>query len=283
MKSGYSFLLILFLLQPSAHSQTGDSPTGDGHTVGIIQPTELWWFPDIAPRGYPRADVAEARIEKAEWKGLGVFKWEVFGSKGFNALGLVSDNGLAATVTKTDDPYVNIYTRGYSDGLEDVILRLTYTPPDASTPPITTEKKITVRTLYYRLWIAELYEPPLHDKPWHHYRAMAARDQFNAVIPINIEINEKFSNWERPYVGNNWYPPAEKGIATKEWLDHVSPGAWATIPSPVAMVDNGADTAVDSAIQTWRYGSLTPGGGAEYVNGSAIKWKRNQGYAEWRK
>lgn len=249
--------------------------------VDIIQPYSLWHFPTVVPSGYRVSDVAEARVEPPGLAGQGTFKWEVLGSKGYDALGLIpSGGGSAQTVTKINDKYVNIFTKGYSDADDDVTIRLTYTPPGASSPACIVEKALTVRTFRLVIESDEQYIPGAAGS-WEHRRGMKATDQFGMnAIPTPIDINEFFTNWQSLYSGENWQAPQAwplSGAIT--WYDRVNPGASSTIPMPVHRGQSGDSTPVDEAQQAWRYGSMTVGGGDVFLNGN-VNWRRNRGYAE---
>lgn len=280
VKMVYTCVLMMLLSSQLVYSQEGEPPVGD-LVVYIIQPESLWYFPTVVPNGYHRSDVAEARVTSSELNGQGTFKWEVLGAKGYNALGLIpSGGGSAQTVTKLNDKYVNIFTKSYSDADDDVTLRLTYTPPDASSPAITVEKSLTIRTFRLVIDTYELYYP-LPSGRWEHRRRMIATDQFGVnAIPKPIDINEYFTNWQSLYSGENWKAPqAWPFPGAIAWSDRVNPGVSSTIPLPVHRGQSGDSTPVDEAQQTWRYGSMTVGGGEVFLNGN-INWRRYRGYAE---
>ena len=282
MKHTYLCALVILLLPALARSQTREAPQGDGIRVEIVQPYNLWYFPTVLPAGYHVSDVARAYVEPPGLDKHGTFKWEVVGSKGFGALGLVpsGERGLVQTVTKTDDKYVNIYTKGYSDAEGDVTLRLTYTPPGASFPARMDEKTLTVRTVRLVIESDEQYIPGAGGS-WECRRGMKATDQFGInAIPTAIDINEFFAGWKSLYSGENWQAPAPWPLADAiEWCDRVNPGASSTIPLPVHRSGSGDSTPVDEAQQTWRYGSMTVGSGDAFLDGE-VNWRRNRGYAE---
>lgn len=246
--------------------------------VEIIQPSSLWWFPTVLPSGYQVSDVAEARVEPSGLDGHGTFKWEVLGSKGYDALGLIpSGGGSAQTVTKTDDKYVNIFTKGYSDAADDVTLRLTYTPPGASSPACTVEKTLTVRT--FKLVFGSTWNEP-NGSGWNTFRYMYVKDQFGTDAPAVVDANECFTGWQSQSSGETWPSPTPGSSSGYTWWqDWVSmPGPSMYTPQPVNPTDTGASTPVDSAVQTWRYGSTTSGGGDVFIDG-AVNLQRNLGYA----
>ena len=254
----------------------------DVFNVEIIQPRTLWWFPSSLPSGYHVSDVAEAKVSPSHFDGLGTFSWQVLGSKGFGALGLIPQGGggLVQAVTKHNDKYVNINTRGYSDGEGDVILGLTYTPPNSSVPVCIVTNTMTIRTFRLVIDSDEQYIPGAYGG-WEHRRGMRATDQFGINnIPLGVNINEHFTNWQSIYPGENWQPPTPwplSGAIT--WWDRVNPGASSTIPMPVHRGSSGDSTPVDEALQTWRYGSMSIGSGDIFINGG-VMWRRNRGYAE---
>lgn len=251
-----------------------------GLRVDIIQPYSLWWAPTTLPGGYHDADVAEARIDPASWAGQGTFKWDVVGAKGYGALGLIpSGGGSAQAVTKTDNEYVNIFTKGYSDNEGDVTLRLTYTPPGASAPACSVEKTITVRTFKLAL---EGVQHFANGTGWRTWRDMSATDQFDDLIPSVIDINELFTDWQTFWSGETWPPPVIQGGLedARQWTDNVTmPGPSAYTPDPVTPSDANAATPVDKATQTWRYGTVTQGAGDAFIGG-AVNFQRNLGFAE---
>ncbi len=203
------------------------------------------------------------------------------GEKGFGALGLVSGSGLSATVTKYDDEYVNIQTRGYSDSLEDVTLRLIYTLPIPSAPQVTVEKKLSVKTMKLLIFPDFVQHFP-NGSGWRTWMPMAATDQFGALIPTPVDINELFTNWESLWQGETWPPPIIQGFlaGARQWTDQVTmPGPHAYTPQPVTPSSGDASTPIDRATQTWRYGSLTQGAGNLFIDGS-VTFQRNRGFAE---
>ena len=246
--------------------------------VDIIQPKSLWYFPNTHPSGYYESDVAEAHIEPSSFDGHGTFKWEVLGTKGYDALGLIpSGGGSAQTVTKADYKYVNVFTKGYSDCLEDVTLRLTYTPPGASSAACSVEKAITVRT--FKLALGG-FRSEANGSGWSTFRDMFVKDQFDIDIPTVIDANENFTSWQSQWSGETWpSPTAWYSSGYTWWTDWVSMPAPSTYtPQPINPTYSGASTPVDSAIQTWRYGSTVSGAGDVFIDG-AVNLQRNRGYA----
>lgn len=246
--------------------------------VDIIQPSSLWWFPTVVPSGYQVSDVAEAGVEPSGLDGHGTFKWKVLGSKGYGALGLIlPGGGSAQTVTKTDDKYVNVFTKGYSDVLGDVTLKLTYTPPGASSPLCTVQQDITVRT--FMLVLGSTWNEP-NGSGWSTFRYMYVKDQFGADVPSAVDVNECFTDWQSLWPGETWPSPMPGSSSGYTWWqDWVSmPGPSMYIPQPVNPTDASASTPVDRAIQTWRYGSIVSGDGDVFIGG-VVNLQRNLGYA----
>jgi hypothetical protein len=249
-----------------------------GLKIDIIQPKSMWWAPTTLPSGYHDVDIAEARIEPSSLSGHGTFKWEVLGSKGYNALGLIlPGGGPAQTVTKTDNEFVNIFSKGYSDAIGDVTLRLTYTPPGYSSPVCFVEKIITVRT--FKLVLGG-FVSQANGSGWSTFRDMFVKDQFNGNIPTALDANEIFTDWQSQWAGESWPSPTPGSSSGYTWwTDWVSmPGPSTHTPEPVKPTDTGASTPVDSSIQTWRYGSTSPGAGDVFIDG-VVNLQRNLGNA----
>ena len=246
--------------------------------VDIIQPNSLWYFPSVFVSGYYTVDVAEAYVEPSSFAEHGMFKWDVLGTKGYGALGLIpSGGGSTQMVNKTNNKYVNIYTRGFSDSTNDVILRLTYTPPGASYTACTAEKSLTVRT--FKLVLGQTWNES-NGSGWNTFRYMYVKDQFEVDAPTAIDTNERFTDWQSQWYGETWRSPTPGSSSGYTWWqDWVSmPGPSMDSPDPVTPTSSGASTPVDSAVQTWRYGSTVSGAGDVFINGS-VNLQRNLGFA----
>lgn len=158
---------------------------------------------------------------------------------------------------------------------------MTYTTPDKKLT-CSLEKSVSVRTFRLALLWNKLRREALSNG-WLTYIEMKGVDQWEQDLPFyqTSSSNEDFSNFETLYEGKNWVWPIPNGGNNLMWADYVTmPDPYGLLyPKPVSPNDSEASVPVDSACQTWRYGSSTPGQGDVFLKGN-ISLQRNRGFAE---
>ena len=269
---------------------------------GEVLPTDYWYFSTYIP-----ASDGNDNLLTKSWptaigapNNRGVFKWEIKGTRGFHAVGIVAAAGpLVSEITKTDDPRIQIRTKGFSNVKNDVILKLTYTTPDAR-KTATCEKPLTIRTFELKLQKGASYLR-YPGNGWSTYRNMDLVDNVDrSLVPAQVNINEKFTDsasmteggddWavpnvspfeERCRVWQDWvYMPSGtyNPGPYNSWIGPVVPDNPEQIDSEPPTNSQEANTPVDRVTQTWRFGSKIPGAGETPEKG-AVNMQRNRGFA----
>jgi hypothetical protein len=98
-------------------------------------------------------------------------------------------------------------------------------------------------------------------------------DQFGAILPKEIEINEKYGTFVSDYVGENW-DITDSGTMTSGigFTDKYGFSGVLLTPIPVSRTSSQATTKIFHAEQKYRAGSTTPS------NGRLIKTHKLQVY-----
>ncbi len=182
------------------HYPSGMSGSAAVYIFDISQSEDLWWF-----NGENAANYHEEVTLTAQGVTTGTFKWEV--TAGADRVDLNNGGADADTITATDDNTVQVKSTGASAVPNDVSIRLTLNGSMICT------HTLTVYAPASAVVVAGPNDSPYYNGYLSVY-TMEVRDQFNAVVPDEIEVNEDLGAWVSDFPGENWPPVPPNGLMT---------------------------------------------------------------------
>lgn len=210
----------------------------------------IWWFGGEDSGSYDESSGLQAGLNTGEWK------WEVVAGRDKVNLNAGDGGDDGDVITEVNDGNVTVKSTGGSAAAEDVKINL------SRNGKLVDEHKLTVRqpnSITVNSVADEAFENGYRTT----YR-MTIRDQFDAVLPEPVEVNEEFGAWAPDFPENNWPDPAEENTLLADPADffdiYTASGANGN-PEVVNPGQPGANEKVEHATQKYRVGSNQTGRG----------------------
>ena len=249
------------------HHETGVAGNAAVHGVKITQGADLWWF------NFEDAIAYQEMIElTADGAQVGTFLWEV--TQGQDIVNLNNGGVDADTITAVNDNTVMVRSINASAAPDDVAVRLKINGAVVFT------HKLTVYSPASAVLVEGYPFDDSYNNGFESVYLMTVKDQFDNVIPYELEVNEDFGVWGPDYLGENWDEPDPDGTITRgrQFPDgYVVDGE--LVPMPVHPWHPEADVKVQNAPQWYYAGSTTPGRG-KMIKSHTCQYYRGKGRQE---
>lgn len=246
---------------PGAGSGGSAGRTGGGGsrspapTLHITGPRELWYFDGQAPPSYA---ISQALATNRTG---GTFAWTCSAH-----VTLSSASGATPTVTAAAP----------SAAANDAWIRLAHTETGGATTTVLYHLTVKAPTALRHIRNQDTVDATYGYATFIHY---SIRDQFGAVLPRSVPINEQFTaapTADAP--GMNWRTSINQSatVSPTDWNDWVQGETSDRTPTPVAPGAAGASTAVYHWPGHWYVGSTSIGSGRRVAS---VTWSKSRGHA----
>lgn len=213
----------------------------------ITGPGTLWWFNGESPSNYSTS--ATLIVSQVS---TGSYTWEI--TEGGDQLRF-NDNSTSKTTSSNS---VTVKTIGFSTTENQVAVRVTV---NGQTSPTL---RMTIRTPYK---LDSLYVNSVADNQRGYITELAYKviDQFTAVLPYDVPINETLGTQVNDYSGTNWTSNAPNGaiLSPSGFADYLAPPIvfQSMIPIPNNPGSDPPNVKVMHKDQAFYVGSVTGGSG----------------------
>lgn len=246
------------------------APTKTMRLLRVEQSSTLWYFNGEHPANYDIEVTLTARGTGV----TGTFRWEVIGGTG-----LVDLENNTDLMTKTNDNTIRLRSTGASAPAAtvtaDVQVRLTFNGADTvdySTAVFAPHRLIPLGTVHNA------------DPTWGYesHVSYRIRDQFTRTLPLNVELNERFTTVQvADFEGMDWRRGPEGGttVNPNSWLDRIQGELSTHTPTPQnppTPPDPLGGVLVSHWDGEWNIGSVTIGSGRRVQTN---RWQKNQDHA----